>query len=192
MSIVRTLSWVLVGSLACGAAGCSGSVVTGSASDSGTGSDTSVATDTGGTTDTGSVTDAGSSVDTGSTIDTGSIDDTGSTTDVGSIFDVDLPDISLGDGATVGGCYACLETSCTSQLAACNADPKCAALVTCALACSASAGNACLTGCYTSSGAASDPTILTTGGNILKCDQAHCTTACPAGTALPADAAAGD
>lgn len=199
MSIVRTLSWVLLGSLACGAVACSGSVVGGGTTDGGTTVDSGSTTDVGTPVDTGSPVDSGAPIDTGSVIDTslpvdtGSLVDGGAPTDVGSIFDVSLPDISLGDGATVAGCYSCLETKCTSQLAACNSDPKCAALFSCVVETCAggSAGTACLTGCYTSSGASSDPGILTTGENLLKCDQANCATDCPAGTAPLGDAATG-
>ena len=44
----------------------------------------------------------------------------------GGLYGLDVPDASIGDaGATLPGCYSCLETLCGSQFAACNTDCGC-------------------------------------------------------------------
>jgi hypothetical protein len=46
-----------------------------------------------------------------------------------------VPDASLGTGVTLPGCYACLQSTCMTQLRACNADCTCNGRIPALLSC---------------------------------------------------------
>jgi hypothetical protein len=138
------------------AAGCGGSSSNNEPTDSGT--DVSV--------------DQGAAPETGpeAAVEAGPMD-TGS---MACMVDADLtmimvPDASIGDsGATTEGCYSCLNTTCSAQIAACNADCACKTEIINFLGCIGAGG-----------------TLITCGAGLLQSDS---TTqqlgACAAGPAL--------
>jgi hypothetical protein len=193
MSIARTSSWILVGSLMASVVACSGSVVSSNNDDASTDTGTT-SNDTGTTNDSSSPSDTGATpTDTGTTTTDSGPKDTGPIPDFGSLLDADIPDVVIGDGQTASGCYSCLVDKCNAQMTACNNDPKCATFILCSIdTCGASATNTtCILGCAKTAGIGiTDTKTFGEGQAILTCAGASCPAACPSAPALP-DAATG-
>jgi hypothetical protein len=98
-----------------------------------------------------------------------------------------IPDASIGDsGASTDGCYACIQTTCSTQLSACNADCTCNTAVRGFLTCVAAGGStlSCGTSLATGGGSAGLPLGLCVAGSAVPGGSgAGCLHAC--GVSLP-------
>jgi hypothetical protein len=107
-------------------------------------------------------------------------DDSGACVIDADILTLAPPDAAIDDaGASVGECLACAQTTCSSQLSACNADCSCNSGFTCFANCIGGIGNTLLTcvgSCFPGgiSALESNPTEL----GVISCAGQSCTAQC--------------
>jgi hypothetical protein len=123
-----------------------------------------------------------SSTDGGKDTKDSTVEDTTESYDVpGSIFDAPIPDVII-DGVSLPLCVDCLRTKCTSELTACDADPKCRGLTLCVLIeCKGSfTDTGCLLTCAGKYGVTSpaDP-VVPMALAIGDCSNKNCKSECP-------------
>ncbi len=126
--------------------------------------------------------------------------DSGAACDVtANLTSLAVPDASIGDsGASTDGCYACIQSTCSTQLSACNADCTCKTDVVTLLECLGTGGSviSCGETLYATSGSDTAAIALLTclAGPALGGSGAGCLTPCgyslAEGGVLPTDAAA--
>jgi hypothetical protein len=115
--------------------------------------------------------------------------DTGPECDLSGNFLASIPDASLADGATTSGlCLGCLEENCPADLAACNADCNCRAVVSEVLDCYLQGG--ALIPCALSTSTSPSGATQQIGAGIAGCIQQDCETECAVDELMPQDGGA--
>lgn len=162
----------------------------GSTSGNGNPTTTVAATDSGvGSTDSAAATDSSVATETGDDSSTTTpTTDGGSTAPLSdgftidpeaSLLDLGVPDVVVGD-VSVPVCYGCIEKNCSTQLAKCDADPKCKNTVICVIdTCGGFTGTSCLISCALKSGVSgiTDPAVGEAQA-VGTCAQSSCSSAC--------------
>jgi hypothetical protein len=185
--VMRASQWLLGGATAATivaaiASGCGGSTNSNTTQDSGTDATNDVATEAA-PKEAAAETGPEAAAETGPTC----------------VADADItklnpPDAEIGDsGQTAAGCYSCIETTCGSQLSACNADCACNVAVVAFLNCVQGGGavTTCGAGLATGGGTAGLPLGLCVAGSAVPGGSGPgCLHAC--GVSLPEGGPPGD